>query len=84
MKPKMVEKDELLLMLKDIYSQLEELEMVLEENLSNIREDWHEQQADRMTACNEKIAALDELPAGKEMVKCEQLKRHTAELKLGY
>lgn len=83
MKPNMVEKDELLLMLKDIYSQLEELELVLEESLTNIREEMHDQQAEQLLTCSGKLESIEERSGNWEEVK-EKAVPKVLKYKLGY
>ncbi|WP_264738375.1 hypothetical protein [Cytobacillus firmus] len=60
MQGKMVEKDELLAMLTEIYDQLEELENVLESNLSGLRQDWYYEQSEKLEVCESRLEAIEE------------------------
>ncbi|KAF0818764.1 MULTISPECIES: hypothetical protein [unclassified Cytobacillus] len=60
MQGKTVEKEELLAMLSDIYDQLEELENVLESNLSGLRQDWYYEQSENIEACESRLEAIEE------------------------
>jgi exodeoxyribonuclease VII small subunit len=59
MQGKIVEKRELLAMLTEIYDQLEELESVLESNLSGLRQNWYEDQTDKITVCGNKLETIE-------------------------
>ncbi|MBN8200241.1 MULTISPECIES: hypothetical protein [Bacillaceae] len=59
MQGKMVEKDELLAMLTEIYDQLEELENVLESNLSGLRQDWYYEQTEKLEVCESRLEAIE-------------------------
>ncbi|MBG9546549.1 hypothetical protein ACOSZF_02400 [Cytobacillus firmus] len=60
MQGKMVEKEELLAMLSEIFDQLEELESVLESNLSGLRQDWYYEQSEKIEACESRLEVIEE------------------------
>lgn len=90
MQGKVVEKEELLLMLTEIYDQLEELESVLESNLSGLRQNWYEEQTEKMAACGNKLTAMEEVMAFSETKSIETDKNGNAkraksmQLELGF
>ncbi|RSK51900.1 hypothetical protein [Bacillus canaveralius] len=54
-----LEKEKLLTMLTEIYDQLEELESGLHSSLADLRDDWNEKQAARLTSCGNRLSALE-------------------------
>ncbi|GLB57952.1 hypothetical protein [Cytobacillus sp. NCCP-133] len=59
MEDRIVEKKELLAMLTEIYDQLEELESVLESNLTGLRQNWHDEQTGKIVACEKKLQTIE-------------------------
>ncbi|PLR77177.1 hypothetical protein CU633_11550 [Bacillus sp. V3-13] len=64
-----LQKEKLLTMLTEIYDRLEELESGLHSSLEDLRDDWNEKQAARLTSCGSRLSALEtkmKLMNGKE------------------
>lgn len=83
MKPNMAEKQELLLMLEDIYNQLEALETAVQKNLQELKYNQQQEQVQKVEACQEKIAALEKFSAD-ELQQAKATENHFIKYKLGY
>jgi len=59
MNEKMVKKEELLSMLAEIYNQLEELESVIESNMSSVQENMQMDFSNRVASCDQSLSALE-------------------------
>lgn len=85
---KLIVKEELICMLTDIYDQLEELENVIEINLSTTREKLHVDYSARLIDCEDKIISLEVQSAnfeasGKDNVKNNKNYRKSMKPELG-
>jgi hypothetical protein len=59
MKESISQKEKLLVMMTEIYNQLEELESILEESFSDIRKDWENEELNKFTVPVQKITELE-------------------------
>lgn len=77
-------------MLTEINDQLEELENVLESNLSALRQNWYDEQTDKITACGNKLEAIENELAAFSETKSEAARNGAAnstksmQLELGF
>ncbi|WP_342488414.1 hypothetical protein MKX67_14535 [Cytobacillus sp. FSL W7-1323] len=83
MKPNMTEKQELLLMLEDIYNQLDALETAVQKNLQQLKFNQQEDQIEKVEACHEKLGELEKFPMD-ELHQQDTTDSHFVKYKLGY
>jgi hypothetical protein len=74
MKESISQKEKLLLMMTEIYNQLEELESILEESFSEVRSDWENEELDKFTVPVQKITELEVKMKDDSLKKMEEQK----------
>ncbi|MFE8695700.1 hypothetical protein ACFYKT_04905 [Cytobacillus sp. FJAT-53684] len=90
MNEKLIAKEELLNMLTEISDQLEDLENILEKNLSKVRQAVQNDHSEKMVNCEERITALEkqtsmDLEADEAIgIKSQSNRPKTMKLELGF
>lgn len=90
MNDEMSQKEKLLMMMTEIYNQLEELESVLEESFSDLRESYFVSEETKLSAVDHRMTKLEEKidefqsPKTNNWDLSEPSKSSTLNLKLGF